>query len=513
MRFALVLIVILFGGFSRGLAAGEAKHVILMVWDGMRPDFVSEENTPTLFQLAQRGVTFSQHHSVYLSTTEVNGAAIMTGNYPRNNGLVGNHEYRRRIDPIKSIRTENLETVRKGDQVSGGRYLRVPTLAEIVRSAGGKAVVAGTKPVALLADRAQRTSVAKGMNVFAGSTLPAKLAETVTARLGQFPAENATNATRNDWTTDALLQVLWADGVPNLSILWVGEPDWSQHQTGPGSAQSLAGMRNSDSNLAKVLNTLEANGALSKTDILIVSDHGCSTIARRVDLVEALKKLGLRAGREYAAQPQRGDILVVSNSGSLFIYVADHEEPVTRKVVAFLRTWDATGVIFTRRPIAGAFALSQVQLDSEDAPDIVVSFRWTAEANTNGTRGMLVAERTSFVPGQGLHGALSPFDLRNTLIAAGPDFRAGVVSTLASGNVDVAPTILWILGIKPETRMDGRVLSEGLSINAPRIKAFEPHHIEASYAGEGSVWRQYLNYTTVNGVIYLEEGNGNQRGQ
>src|SRR5262245_23196330 len=89
--------------------ANSGRQVVLIVWDGMRPDFVSETNTPTLFNLARRGVTFTKHHSVYLSATEVNGTAIATGGYPSQSGIVGNHEYRPEIDPLKGIRTEALE--------------------------------------------------------------------------------------------------------------------------------------------------------------------------------------------------------------------------------------------------------------------------------------------------------------------------------------------------------------------------------------------------------------------
>ena len=44
-----------------GLAAdppGTDRHVVVVVWDGMRPDFVSEKTTPTLWKLAREGVTF-----------------------------------------------------------------------------------------------------------------------------------------------------------------------------------------------------------------------------------------------------------------------------------------------------------------------------------------------------------------------------------------------------------------------------------------------------------------------
>src|SRR5262249_38056277 len=88
-------------------AAGKARHVVVMVWDGMRPDFVTEQNCPTLYQMSRRGVFFTNHHSVYLSATEVNGTAISTGCYPSNDGIVGSSEYRPLIDPLKSIHTES----------------------------------------------------------------------------------------------------------------------------------------------------------------------------------------------------------------------------------------------------------------------------------------------------------------------------------------------------------------------------------------------------------------------
>jgi hypothetical protein len=58
--------------------------------------------------------------------------------------------------------------------------------------------------------------------------------------------------------------------------------------------------------------------------------------------------------------------------------------------------------------------------------------------------------------------------------------------------------------------MDGRVLSEALTRKGPPFKSFNPGHIEASHTTNGVTWRQYLNYTMVNDVLYLDEGNGTQ---
>src|SRR5438874_6827247 len=73
---------------------GRGEHVVVVVWDGMRPDFISAQYTPTLWKLAQSGVFFRRHHSVYPSATIVNGTALMTGVYPNHSGILANHAYR-----------------------------------------------------------------------------------------------------------------------------------------------------------------------------------------------------------------------------------------------------------------------------------------------------------------------------------------------------------------------------------------------------------------------------------
>jgi len=109
--------------------------------------------------------------------------------------------------------------------------------------------------------------------------------------------------------------------------------------------------------------------------------------------------------------------------------------------------------------------------------------------------------------GKGTHATLSRFDMHNTLIAAGPDFKRGEVNDLASGNVDLAPTILQILGIKPPQKMDGRILSEAMTIVIPSGQP-EIKRIEATKHFRSGTWRQWLQISRVGSTIYLDEGNG-----
>src|ERR1700704_1285147 len=193
-----LILVIFCRALTVGAAAPAERHVVLVVWDGMRPDFLTAQNAPNLWELSRGGVTFSKHHSVYLSATEVNGTAISTGAYPARSGIISNHEYRPDIDPLKAIDTEAIAAVRKGDEVMRGSYLAVPTVAELAQLAGLKTAIAGSKAVALLADRSADQTRANGTVVFAGSTLPASLETTLAQQLGPFPKEGAVGRTRND---------------------------------------------------------------------------------------------------------------------------------------------------------------------------------------------------------------------------------------------------------------------------------------------------------------------------
>lgn len=108
----------------------------------------------------------------------------------------------------------------------------------------------------------------------------------------------------------------------------------------------------------------------------------------------------------------------------------------------------------------------------------------------------------------GTHASLSHYDMHNTLIAAGPDFRQGISDPLPTGNTDLAPTILWILGVQPPQPMDGRILTEALTIQGPRLESVDLQQLTAGRKLESGTWMQTLNVSRLNGVTYFDEGNG-----
>ena len=495
-------------------AEGQAndRRVVLMVWDGLRPDSINDADTPALAGLAREGVFFAQHHPVYPSSTEVNGTALVTGCQPGHSGLIGNREYRPAIDALKTIATEDLATMRRGDEVTGGHYLRVPTLPELLRAADRPSVVAGTKPVAAVLDRAARPDDARSTVLFEGHTLPESLATTPAWRGEPFPQEiHFPNVAQDEWTTGALTNTLWKpgkDGLPALTVLWMSDPDYTQHQFGPDTPQAHRALASADADLAAVLRELDARGLRATTDVMVVSDHGFSTIGRGVDTARILNDAGFHAGREYKAAPQRGDVLVDGLGGSVFLYVAEHDADTVRRLATFLQASDFAGVIFTHDALPGTFTLSAAHIDSPDAPDLVVAMRWNDDKNTSGLPGKVVSDGGR-KPGQGTHATLGRYDMHNTLVAAGPDFRQGWRDELPSGNVDVAPTIAHLLGMTGLPKMDGRVLEESLRGFEGRLAHLPAvtRRLEAHGEGENAAWSQYLQVTRFGDVEYLDEGN------
>ncbi len=487
---------------------GEARHVVLVLCDGLRPDFVTPQHAPTLYGLATNGVFFKNHHASYISSTEVNGTAIATGAYPEHSGIYANSDFRPLLSWLGASATEALDVIRRADFMTGGNYLLVPTTAELIQKAGHPTIVVGSKPVAILHDRSsKRTQGAAKDSVmlYRGLTIPKSVLETFEDK--SFPSNAVPNSPVDNWTSKSLTKHLWKDQIPLYTVVWLSEPDASQHSKGVGSDEAVNAIANCDKILENIIKALKEKKVLAKTDILVASDHGFSTVRRGVDVTETLKRAKFKAVKKFE-DPEPGEVLVVGHGGSVSLYVWDKEPQVVTNLVAFLQGTDFAGPIFTQAGLPGTFPMSLAHIATTNVtPDIIFSMRWSSDANDFGAPGLLTADGGS--KGSGTHGSLSRYDLHNTLVASGPDFKKGLADDLPSGSIDIAPTTLWILGVpqSQEHPMDGRVLEEALAKGrAPEAKP-ETKTEEKTRDFGWWRWRQYLRYTEYNGRFYFDEGN------
>lgn len=486
------------------VSAANSRHVVLIVWDGMRPDFVTEKYAPTLDRLAHDGVRFRNHHSVYPTATDVNGAALATGCYPNRNGLAANLELRPAINPRQPIDMGDPDSIKRGDDVSGGKYLAIPTFVELLRAAGKKVALVGVKSVAILFDRHNDwTHVrirGKPLTIFAAAPLGPSAREEMTKVLGPIPDDPGANSIqRNHFATRALTEFFWRDAVPDFSLLWLSEPDLAEHNFAPGSPEAITAIKAVDDDLATVLSALEKKKVRDSTDIFVVSDHGFSTIRRSIDVVALLNKAGFRAAKEFSDNPDPGDTLVAGNGGTVLFYIYEHDRKITQRLVDWLQHSDFAGIIFTRERLTGTFASSDAFIETTEGADVVMSFRSYDEKNQFSVAGMIDADWNRRA-GEGTHATLSHFDVNNTLLVAGPEFRRGLETSAPSGNIDLAPTILAISGLDIPKGLAGRRLDNGMDGSSDWHPQSGNRRLEANNGG----WHQQLQITHFNGSDYLE---------
>src|SRR5262249_51370138 len=241
------------------------RFVIVFVVDGLRPDAITPELTPTLFRLRSAGVNFSNSHSVFPTVTRVNAAAIGTGMHPGATGILGNQMFAATVDARRALDTGNYRRLLELDRATGGRLVLTETLGERLHARGLTlaAVSSGSTGSALLTNPRARDGVGILINgaFDPGKVVgwPASASEAILAQFGTAPPRGTSE--RFDavvtWTQRVLREHVLPELAPDVVINWLTEPDHSQHHLGVGSPPSREALANDDREIARVLATLD----------------------------------------------------------------------------------------------------------------------------------------------------------------------------------------------------------------------------------------------------------------
>ena len=71
---------------------------------------------------------------------------------------------------------------------------------------------------------------------------------------------------------------------PSVVLIWSSEPDKSQQDAGVGSELSNAAVSEADAQFGNILRWLSETGRAGETYVMVVSDHGYSTIGQAVNV-------------------------------------------------------------------------------------------------------------------------------------------------------------------------------------------------------------------------------------
>jgi arylsulfatase A-like enzyme len=483
MAFALALIV------GARAQQAPARTQLVIVVDALRPDYVTPEVMPRLYRLGQRGIVFRAHHSVFPTVTRVNASSFVTGAYPETHGLMGNNIYSPKANATKGLDTgdrANLEAVERAE----GILLTAPTLSEILKPAGKTllAVSSGSSGSAYLLNHTQAT----GGIIHYDFTKPPALAARALAILGPAPAHATPNDPQNQYAIDAYLKVGLTEVHPDVTFMWLNDPDGTAHANGIGAELTMKSLALVDAGIGRVEDALQAQGLLARTNIIVTSDHGFSTHTRELRLASLVDP--------FAKPMPDGSKDIVVAEGA--IYLRSGNDPTRlAAIVAALQKRPEVGAIFTRNgAVPGTLSFDVARWTHARSGEILVSANWNGEKNDFGWPGKTTDG------GVAGHGTSSPWDIHNTLMAAGPDFREHAVSEVPTGNVDIAPTLLHLLGMKTAPSlgtMSGRVIEEGLR-TGPSPASVRVERINQTVKTPDGAYALTAHVSTAAGKRYLD---------
>lgn len=466
--------------------------IALIVWDGLRPDAITAESTPFLSQKANEGVFCEASHAVFPTTTRVNAASLSTGCYPRRHGIVDQELYVPSIDPRKPVSCADPDVLQTMARLEGGRLLEPPTLGEALWAAGKRMACGGAGPPG--ATYLMNPTVT-GPVVSWATAWPREVKERITERYGGFLGPQSTSPERDQFILRAVQDVLVPEYCPDLLTVWIDELDHTQHAHGPGSPETTTTLAYLDLQLECFLDTLEQHYGPENVTCLFLSDHGFSTISERVDIDQMLVRAGLKES------PDSSDIIRASYG----LYLTDKAQDRLCDVGHFLQGEPWVGGVFLRDDLIEmcptTVPQSAVYSDHRRSAAITFAYQWTPAQNEYGVPGCVAGPNRTAAT----HGSGSPYAINNCLVAWGKGVKQGVISKAPCGIIDVAPTVLHLLGIKAPAGMDGRVLYEILEGGPPPEALTASHEArEVSYQTAAGPRHQLAVYSSLNGVRYLD---------
>ena len=311
------------------VATSPARRVIVFVWDGMRPDSISEQDTPRLAALVKRGTFFADNHSSYPTFTMMNAAAFATGAFSGKSGFYGNSVYRPGapartsggdyVDLNEPVFTEDYGILKQLDANQDRHLFVIGTLFQAAQKAGLVTVAVGKSGPAFLQDYKNGSLIldekAAFPLAFAQELKAAHLALPATTPYAYPNGELKLSDENGDPTAQGHARML-ADGVsvnpddrsgsppapsnkylmsvfldyilpqkhPDLSVVWLRNPDSTEHAYGVGSPNYHLALQAQDELLGQLEDKLAELKLDATTDLIVVSDHAHSNVSGPLEM-------------------------------------------------------------------------------------------------------------------------------------------------------------------------------------------------------------------------------------
>ena len=258
---------------------------------------------------------------------------------------------------------------------------------------------------------------------------------------------------RDQFWTDAAIHIL-REHKPNLLLFHLLSLDATHHTYGPRSLAGNGAIAFLDSCVARLLEGIRAAGMEDRTTVIVVSDHGFKQVKNQIHVNVALA--GMHLEDKVYAMPEGGLALVYVDPKS-----AADTMPVLRKGLAAI-----DGIADVAGPERyQALGLPDPARDPQMADLVLIPKSGYA---FSASRGGPVS--TTVASASGAHGYVNTDpELDAIFIASGKGIRPGVTLDRVR-NMDVAPTIAALLGVRMPNDIQGKTIL-GILSDAPAASA------------------------------------------
>lgn len=471
----------------------KVDRVVVVVFDGLRPDMVDDIRTPHLMRFARRGTWFRNARSVFPSMTRVATASIATGALPRTHGIVGNAFYFPKAIPEHVLDVSRLDDILRAEAATGGLFLTAPTFADVLAREGRRLAIvhAGSAGSAYLLNPRAVENRHWTFSVHGAGAVRTPLAvHDVVERLGALPPRELPRFAEIDYCARVMTEIVLPDRTNDVALVWFNEPDTSYHYKMLGAPETAAVLTHVDAAFGSILDWIERQADRDRYAVLVASDHGQISSDRFVDVADLLGRQG-HATRPVSARQLDGAVVTFTggNMGEIRILEGGtaRRDAIARWLgeQPFVSALFSPGVNDVEGAAPGSLSHATVGLDHPRQPDLVYVLSSSHAPDPFGLPGRCAISGGEIPTGGGMHGGLNRYELNTVLMLAAPGIPGDRMDTRGCGIVDIAPTILDLIGVRRATTMTG------VSVAAPAMEMpLHRHEVARGVASSGVLTRR-----------------------
>ncbi|HUR59913.1 MAG TPA: ectonucleotide pyrophosphatase/phosphodiesterase, partial [Opitutaceae bacterium] len=423
------------------LSAADRKPIVILISiDGLAAYHFDDPKAdmPMIRSMAARGARAESMETSFPSVTWPTHTTLVTGVSPGRHGVLGNAYWDRaqakRIPLLPDPLFDKEELV------------KAPTIYDAAHLAGLK--TSGVNwPASRNAKHLDWQMPDVGdQAIYEKSSTPSLVAE---LRAKGIPIEKQAEWAKagmvskamRDWMYTRVAEHILQKHQPNLLVIHYVNVDSAAHTYGSRSPETHWAVNDNDQRVRELVETVTAAGLADRTTFFVTADHGFADYSKNINVNVLLREKGF-----FASATDR-KVMFLAEGGAGLIYIRDraHRERILAELVPALKGVEGIEAVIPASDFATVGHLSPDQNPNE--PDLMVAAAAGYSFADNPASKELIVPTGSV---KGTHGAHSKNHLMDaTFVAWGAAIKPGVKLGHIR-NVDVAPTMAAVLGIKME---------------------------------------------------------------